>query len=149
PIEGLDRYMRYLTRNFRVVSLGELILELRRGAVRPSTVAVTVDDGYHEVFTLAAPIFRRYGIRASLFVVSDFVDGRLWLWTDQFRFVFDHAPRGRRELWHQGSLHELMIRDEHDRRREEGRWRARAKRMSVSERDDLLGVLAAGWRIEI
>src|SRR5262249_35788825 len=116
PVERLDEYMRYLTRQYRVVSLDELTRELEHGVVRPSTLVVTVDDGYRDVFTLAAPVFRRYRIPFSLFVVSDFVDGHLWIWTDRFRFVFDRAPRGHLEFHHRGSRHVLEIRDEHDRR---------------------------------
>ena len=149
PIERLDEYMGYLKGHYRVVSLDELTRELRQGVVRPSTVAVTVDDGYRDVFTLAAPVFRRHGIPASLFVVSDFVDGACWIWTDRFRFVFDRAPRGRVEFRHNGSLHAVEIREERDRMREEERWRERAKRLSVTERDDLLSAIAGAWRIEI
>jgi peptidoglycan/xylan/chitin deacetylase (PgdA/CDA1 family) len=117
--------------------------------VRPNTVVVTVDDGHHDTFTLAAPVFRRYGVPASLFVVSDFLDGRLWIWTDRFHFVFDRAPRGRVEFRHRGSVHEVEIRDERDRAREEERWRRHAKRLPLAERDDLLSSLAHEWGIEI
>src|SRR2546425_5618136 len=105
PIERFEQYISYLTCHYRVVSLGTLTEELRQGTVRPYTVAVTVDDGYHEAFTLAAPILRRYKVPAAFFVVSDFVDGWLWLWTDRFRFVFDQAPQGRVAFKYRGSIH--------------------------------------------
>jgi peptidoglycan/xylan/chitin deacetylase (PgdA/CDA1 family) len=149
PIERLDEFMRYLVRHFRVVSLDELSFDLRHGVVRPSTVVVTVDDGYRDMFTLAAPVFRQYKIPASLFVVSDFVEGGRSIWTDRFRFVFEHAPRGRVEIRHYGSAHVVEIRNERDRQRQELRWRERAKGMSVAERDDLLGAIARAWRIEM
>ncbi len=148
-VELFDECMRYLVRHYRVTSLDELTFELRHGVVRPNTVVVTVDDGYHETFTLAAPVLRRYGIPASLFVVSDFLDGRLWIWTDRFRFVFDRAPRGRIELGHRGAAHVVEIRDERDRAREGERWRHLAKRLGVAERDDLLSSLAREWGIDI
>jgi len=148
-VERLDEYMCYLVRHFRVVSLDELEFDLRHNLVRPSTVAVTVDDGYRDVFTLAAPVFRRYRIPASLFVVSDFVGGGRWIWTDRFRFVFDQAPRGRVDVHHRGSAYAVEIRDERDRHATEFGWRERAKGMSVAERDDLLDAFAHAWRIEI
>jgi len=44
---------------------------------------VTVDDGYDEFFSLAVPVLRANGITASIFVISDFIEGRLWPWTDR------------------------------------------------------------------
>ena len=149
PIERLDEFMGYLTSHFRIVSLDELSFDLRHGVVRPSTVAVTVDDGYRDILTLAAPVFRRHKIPVSLFVVSDFVEEGRWIWTDRFRFVFDRAPRGRVEIHHRGSVHVVEIRNERDRQGQELYWRESAKGMSVAERDDLLGAIALAWRIEI
>src|SRR2546425_10943502 len=86
PIERFEEYIKYLTRHYRTVSLDTVIEECARGTVQPYSAAVTFDDGFHEVFTLAAPVLRRHGVPASVFVVSDFVEGRLWLWPDRFRY---------------------------------------------------------------
>src|SRR5262249_25377743 len=94
PVRRLEGGLRYLPPRYLVLSLLELCGELRRGVVPPHPVAITIDDGYHGVASLVAPLLRRYDAPATFFVVSDLVDGRLWLWTDKFRFVFDHAPAG-------------------------------------------------------
>src|SRR5947208_2532423 len=78
PIRRFAEYMEYLTRHYRVVSLSDMVEELQRGTLRPYTTAVTIDDGYYEAFSLAAPVLRKYGVPATFFVVSDFADGRLW-----------------------------------------------------------------------
>lgn len=141
--------MEYLTRHYRVVALGTMTEELSRGVVRPYTAAVTVDDGYEEVFTLAAPVLRRYGIPASLFVISDFIDGRLWPWTDRVDFVFARAPRDRLTFEHRGSLHLLDLRAERDRRQAREQWLEHIKRLSADERDELLERIAEAAGIEI
>jgi peptidoglycan/xylan/chitin deacetylase (PgdA/CDA1 family) len=149
PIQAFGKAMEYLTRHYRVVSLGTMTEELARGVVRPYTVAVTVDDGYHEVFTLAAPVLRRYGVPASFFVIGDFAAGRLWPWTDRWSFVFTRAPRDRVEFRHRGAFHVLALGDGEARRRVEERWRDYAKRITVAERDDLLESIAEAMGVHI
>jgi len=149
PVQKFAEYMEYLTRHYRVVSLGDLVAELQRGELQPYTTAVTIDDGYHEVFSLIAPVLRRYRIPASFFVVSEFADGRLWLWTDQFRFVFEHAPRGRVAFRYNGSIYNVEMQTEGDRRRSEKQWREYAKRLPQVERQELLLTIAEAWEIKI
>lgn len=149
PIQRFAEDMEYLTRHYRVVSLRAMTEELSRGVVRPYTVAVTVDDGYHEVFTLAAPVLRRYGVPASFFAISDFVDGRLWPWTDRFGFVFDRAPRDRLAFRHRGSVHVLKMREEKERHRAAAYWLEHAKRLPVAERDEFLETITAAVGVEV
>jgi peptidoglycan/xylan/chitin deacetylase (PgdA/CDA1 family) len=149
PITTFASAMAYLSRRYRVVSLRTLTDELGRGVVRPYTVAVTVDDGYREVFTLAAPVLRRYGVPASFFVIGDFVAGRLWPWTDRWAFVFARAPRDRVTFSHRGATHVLAMRGVHDRWRAEAQWLEVAKRLEVAERDELLGAIAEAFGVVI
>jgi peptidoglycan/xylan/chitin deacetylase (PgdA/CDA1 family) len=149
PIRRFEHYMKYLTDRYRVVSLRDLIRELRRGGPASNTAAVTVDDGYDDVFSLAVPVMRTYGIPASIFVVSGFVGGGLWPWTDHFRFVFDRAPRRPVRFKHRDATHTIDIRNESERRRAEEHWREYAKTLPVAEREDLLGAIAEAYEVDI
>ena len=149
PIRRFERYLKYLADRYRVVSLRELIRELRRGGPGSNTAAVTVDDGYDDVVSLAVPVMRAYGIPASIFVVSGFVGGRLWPWPDHFRFVFDRAPRRPVRFKHRDATHTIDIRNESERRGAEEHWREYAKTLPVAEREDLLGAIAEAYAIDI
>jgi peptidoglycan/xylan/chitin deacetylase (PgdA/CDA1 family) len=149
PIRKFAEYMEYLTRHRRVVSLSDMVEEMQRGMLRPYTTAVTVDDGYDDAFSLAAPVLRRYGVPATFFVVSDFIDGRLWLWPDRLRFVFKRAPLGTVAFRHRGSMHLLVIRDERERRRSEEQWLQHAKSLAMAEREVLIDTLADAYGIEM
>jgi peptidoglycan/xylan/chitin deacetylase (PgdA/CDA1 family) len=149
PIRRFAEYIEYLTQHYRVVSLSDMVEELQRGLLRPYTTAVTVDDGYHEAFSLAAPVLLRYGVPATFFVVSDFIDGRLWLWTNRLRFVFKRAPLSPVAFRHRGSNHLLKIRDEGERRRSEDQWVQYAKSLPVAEQEELIGALADACGIEM
>lgn len=74
-------------------------LELLQARRRPGhcPVVVTADDGYADFFAFAFPIFRDYGIPATLFVTTGFVDGRIWFWWDRLEWLLAHAPASRGE----------------------------------------------------
>ena len=40
-------------------------------------VEITLDDGYKNNFTYAYPLLLKYGLTATIFVTTDFIDGRL------------------------------------------------------------------------
>lgn len=134
--------MKYLAEQYRVLSLPDLTAALRRGRLHPNTVAVTMDDGYHDMVSLAAPVLRQYSIPASLFVVSDFVDGALWLWNDRLRFIVERAPHGTTEFQHGRATSRLVISRETDRWTEESRWCEYMKTLSVTAREEFLSAMA-------
>jgi len=74
-VATFERHLDWLGRRFRVVSLDEVADELAgagRRSARP-TAAVTLDDGYRDVYEHAFPVLRRMGIPAGVFVVTDLV----------------------------------------------------------------------------
>jgi peptidoglycan/xylan/chitin deacetylase (PgdA/CDA1 family) len=48
-----------------------------------SVFAVTFDDGYGDNYRTATPILKEFGVPASVFVTTDPVSGRGWLWWDR------------------------------------------------------------------
>jgi peptidoglycan/xylan/chitin deacetylase (PgdA/CDA1 family) len=88
----LERQCEYMRKHYHVVSLSEMADALREGRPFPTnSLAVTVDDGYQDFFTVAYPAFSKYGIPAMVFLVTDFLDRRSWLWFDQVRYAFTHS----------------------------------------------------------
>lgn len=41
------------------------------------------DDGYRDFYEVADPVLRRLGLAAMVFLTTDFVDGKDWLWFDK------------------------------------------------------------------
>jgi peptidoglycan/xylan/chitin deacetylase (PgdA/CDA1 family) len=58
-----------------------------------NAVTVTVDDGYKTFLEYGYPIFRKHNIPTTVYAVSGFVDGRLWLWFDQIEFGLRHTDK--------------------------------------------------------
>jgi peptidoglycan/xylan/chitin deacetylase (PgdA/CDA1 family) len=59
-----------LKRFFKVVSLEELLWELKKGVITPRSVAVTFDDATVDFGERAVPILERYRVPVTLFVVA-------------------------------------------------------------------------------
>ena len=59
-------------------------------ALPPYALAVTVDDGYRD-FQHAGPIFAEYQIPVTVYLVTDFLDAKCWLWFDRIVYAFRHT----------------------------------------------------------
>lgn len=87
--------LAYLVGNkYEVIGLEELFARLAGEGPPPrGAVAFTIDDGYAEQATVAAPLFAEFGCPVTTFVSTGFLDGELWLWWDQIEHIFFHTAR--------------------------------------------------------
>ena len=93
PAAALATQLAHIRQRYAPVSLAQVADWLTSGAPIPNNAcAVTVDDGYRDFFDVAYPLFRDYRIPATVYLVSDFLDGKLWLWTDRVRYAFLRTP---------------------------------------------------------
>ena len=74
--EDFERQMKYLTEhNFHSITPQELYAALVDGAELPENpVLITFDDGYMDNYTNAYPILKKYGLKATIFVITGFLD---------------------------------------------------------------------------
>lgn len=132
----LEEQLAFMRRHFNVVHLGDIVSRLRSGTEPdPYTVAVTVDDAYADFGELAYPVFRRHGVPVTLYVVSEFAGGKIWLWWDAIRHVLTHARDGRYRVATARGLTTVRLSDTADR---EAAWHALADAglaLSPDERD--------------
>ncbi|RZV51861.1 MAG: hypothetical protein EX270_10010 [Pseudomonadales bacterium] len=85
--EEFERQMAYLKKKYHVVSMNQLIQELQNDDIQPCTVALTFDDGHFDFYHHAWPVLKKYELPASLYVTTDFVDNKRWLWPDQLKYL--------------------------------------------------------------
>jgi peptidoglycan/xylan/chitin deacetylase (PgdA/CDA1 family) len=86
------KQMLLLKERCEVLTLAELFARRDSGGSKPTAV-ITVDDGYRDFFDIAFPILRDLGLRATVFVTTGFIDGRLLLWPDRIRALLESSPR--------------------------------------------------------
>ena len=95
--EDLRALLSFLRdRNISVVSVRELLRRAQFGEGTPESplVSFTLDDGYLEQATTAAPVFQEFGVPATIFPVIGFLDGTCWMWWDRLSFLLTEASPG-------------------------------------------------------
>ncbi len=66
---------------YRVVSVEDAVREIRdNGKLREKSAAITLDDGYSSAYKIVFPLLRKYDITATIFLPTDWIDGRLTPW---------------------------------------------------------------------
>ena len=84
--------LEYLTKRYKIVPLSQIAESIIcREQSPPGLAAITIDDGYRDAYEIAYPLLRRANAPATLFVPSDFIDRRVWIWTDKTRFLTGQA----------------------------------------------------------
>jgi len=123
--EAQMRWLRF--RGYQTISFGDLAAFFAQEAVLPSKpVMVTFDDGYLDNYRIAAPILKRNGLTATIFLVSDFI-GETSSWIpDPDQVIPLMNPDQIRELQKEGfsfgshtCRHSCLVRVPHETAREE------------------------------
>jgi peptidoglycan/xylan/chitin deacetylase (PgdA/CDA1 family) len=113
-IEGHDpRLLRRALETLRrdrtpLVSLRRAVDALR--ANEPiEGVVVTVDDGYDDFDTVAAPVFAAFDCPVTVFLTTGFLDGAYWFWWDKLRFALANTSRAQLVIPRAGAPQSLSL----------------------------------------
>lgn len=74
--EDFERQMKYLRdNNFHAITPQEMYAAIVEGTELPENpVLITFDDGYLDNYTQAYPILKKYGLKATIFVITGLMD---------------------------------------------------------------------------
>ncbi len=68
---------RMQAEGYTTISLYDLVANLTQGTVLPpKPVVITFDDGYRDNYANAFPILQAHGMKATFFIITDFIDGK-------------------------------------------------------------------------
>lgn len=87
--DNFERQLQFIAhRRYQVWDLVALAEQVQRGTPLPhKSAAITFDDGYEETCTVAAPVLRRFGFRATVFVTPTEVGSPGFMTWNQLREV--------------------------------------------------------------
>ncbi|MGA8148486.1 MAG: polysaccharide deacetylase family protein [Gallionellaceae bacterium] len=74
-VKTFDAQISRLKKVFNVLPLAEAITRLKSGTLPARAVCITFDDGYADNVTLALPIVQRWGLHATFFIATAYLDG--------------------------------------------------------------------------
>lgn len=87
PKENFEKQMKYLKdNNYTTLTLDELYAFFQKNIPIPKkSVVLTFDDGYKDNYENAYPILKKYGFKATLFVITNCLNTGEYLTTDQIK----------------------------------------------------------------
>lgn len=97
------RYLEYLKKSsYSVISLTDYIVALKDKKTIAKTVVFTIDDGYRNFYRSCYPLFREFGYPATVFLTSDFIEKRLFMWWDKIEYALTITGRAEIDLTEKG-----------------------------------------------
>jgi len=87
--------MAYIARHYQVLPVAELALRLQQGRAPRHALALTFDDGYRDNLSHVAPILKRLGLPATIFLVTGHIGTPKELWFDRVAMAFKIATARR------------------------------------------------------
>ena len=91
---GFERHVAYLTENYKVLPLPEIVSRLReKRPVPPNTVALTFDDGYADNLA-AARTLNKYGASGTFYMTARCIGGDEPFWPSEIRYLVGAIPDG-------------------------------------------------------
>jgi peptidoglycan/xylan/chitin deacetylase (PgdA/CDA1 family) len=107
-----EEHLSVLRKDYRPLSLSELAAVCAVGKIPDRAVAITFDDGYADNGHTAAPLLRRFGVPATVFVAGACLEGKSFFY-DELEQILLLAPRlpRRLRLSIDGAAHEWDLGD--------------------------------------
>jgi peptidoglycan/xylan/chitin deacetylase (PgdA/CDA1 family) len=141
-----EQLMEIVARRYTVVPLARVVHWMAgQEAIPDNAVALTFDDGYRNVFTQAAPVLKRLGLPATLFVVTDFVFHGRMLWPDRLMSALTVATVPRIQVTLHGATFDFPLGNNREKIAADARLTALCKALPDTERiaflDQVIGEL--------
>jgi len=90
-----DSQIRFLKNNYNFISLNEYSNYVNglTEKLPDYSLILTIDDGYEDNYLYAYPILKKYSIPATIFLSTDFVDKRSWLWSNKLEYILKKTAK--------------------------------------------------------
>ena len=98
PPDIFEAQMRYVRRQYRVLSLDDLCAEMEKPSRKEDAVAVTFDDGYRDLHTYALPVLRKYQIPATIYLPVSCIESGEVPWYDRIFLALKVYPQDELEI---------------------------------------------------
>lgn len=143
-LEHLEQCLRYLKKNnYNFITIEQLIIAIRDGIKLPKrSVAFTIDDGFLDHATVAAPLFIEHQCPVTIFLISGMLDGELWPWDDKVAYIINNTPTSDLKIEIAGRSILYRISDESTRKHAIGSIQNWLKTLDATEMDDHINTIS-------
>lgn len=85
-----DQIKWYLSKGFKFIGLEEAVYLVENNENATKTIAFTTDDGFKENYETMAPIFSKFDIKSTMFLISNCLDNKDLTWDCKICLIKDH-----------------------------------------------------------
>lgn len=87
-ILDFEKQIAHLAKNYKIITLDEIVDRVRnRDSIR-RCVAITFDDGFRDNYEYAYPILRKYNVPATIFLATQCIETGDAPWFIKLRYIF-------------------------------------------------------------
>lgn len=94
PIKRFERQLEFLKEKFEIVSFEDGINAVKnKNSISKPYLAITIDDGFLDNYTLAFEILKSHKVRATVFLATDFIENGRVPWPTQISEILERTER--------------------------------------------------------
>jgi peptidoglycan/xylan/chitin deacetylase (PgdA/CDA1 family) len=93
--DTFESHIKYLNENYNIVNLEDWVSKYKNGQDLPiNSCAITFDDGWRDNYEYAYPIFKKYNLPVSIYIVASKVGSRNGFWPEMLTNLLWQAGNG-------------------------------------------------------
>ena len=100
---NFEKQIAHLVKNYKVLSLDEIVERVKTKRSLRRCVAITFDDGFRDNYEIAYPILKKYNVPATIFLTTGYIDSGTAPWFIKFRYIFMKTKRTHLQLFYNGT----------------------------------------------
>jgi peptidoglycan/xylan/chitin deacetylase (PgdA/CDA1 family) len=86
-----DEQMSFVKKYFNVINFRLLCEAISKGKALPKNpLIITFDDGYEDNYKIAWPVLKKYGLTATIFLATSFMESSNIFWFDRLSYIIKH-----------------------------------------------------------
>lgn len=95
-----EKQIVHLAKNYKIISLDEIVHRIKNRRSLRSCVAITFDDGFRDNYEIAYPILKKYNVPATIFLTTGYIDSGAAPWFIKLRYIFMQTAKTHFHLSH-------------------------------------------------
>ena len=109
-----EKQINHLAKNYKIISLDEIVNRIKNRRPLRRCVAITFDDGFRDNYEIAYPILRKYNAPATIFLTTGYIENGTAPWFIKLRYIFMQTAKTHFNLSHNGTIfsHPMHTKDE-------------------------------------
>jgi len=96
--ETFEEQISFLKQNYNCLDISTAVELLSKGKLPKRTVIITFDDGYRDNLTLGLPVLEKYGVPATIYITTGFIDRTANLWWLEQEYIVHRLTQLKFEL---------------------------------------------------